>query len=81
MVSPGDGMDEGMQLTSDLCETMLRTRGPAERISYREAFERYVGIDPHAADGGRRWPRRPGRAASSRRRASPRTTATAGSIC
>ena len=23
----------------------------AERISYREAFERYVGIDPHTADG------------------------------
>ena len=31
---PGDGMDEGMQLTSDLCETMLghisRDRGRAE---------------------------------------------------
>ena len=24
---------------------------PAERISYREAFERHVGIDPHTADG------------------------------
>ena len=23
----------------------------AERISYREAFDRYVGIDPHTADG------------------------------
>jgi len=49
---PGDGPDcypdEGMQLTSDLCETLLG-RGPAERISYGEAFERYVGIDPHMA--------------------------------
>ncbi len=72
---PGEGMDEGMQLTGDLCEAMLQCsrhtpcadsresdqtadgtrRVPAtyaaERISYREAFERYVGLDPHAADG------------------------------
>ena len=47
---PGEGLDEGMQLTSDLCEAMLE-RGPAERISYREAFDRYVGIDPHTAGG------------------------------
>jgi lysyl-tRNA synthetase class 2 len=47
---PGDGMDEGMQFTSDLCEALLN-RGAAERISYREAFQRYAGIDPHAADG------------------------------
>ena len=46
---PGDGLDEGMQLTGELCEAMLE-RGPAERISYREAFERYVGLDPHTAD-------------------------------
>jgi lysyl-tRNA synthetase class 2 len=46
----GDGMNEGMQFTSDLCETLLQ-RGPAERISYAEAFRRYVGIDPHATDG------------------------------
>jgi elongation factor P--(R)-beta-lysine ligase len=76
---PGDGLDEGMQVTSDLCEALLATgpdsgrhtpcavrkkdkSGPvadgtrsvpatSERISYREAFERYVGIDPHRADG------------------------------
>jgi len=66
---PGDGLDEGMQLTGDLCETMLSSRHTpcavrpddgtrrvpatfsAERISYREAFDRYVGIDPHAAAG------------------------------
>ena len=29
----------------------LFSPGPAERISYGEAFERYVGVDPHSADG------------------------------
>jgi len=47
---PGDDLNAGMQTTSDLCEAILE-RGPAEKISYAEAFERYVGIDPHAADG------------------------------
>jgi elongation factor P--(R)-beta-lysine ligase len=47
----GDGMEEGMQLTADLCEVMLR-RSPVEQVSYREAFRRHVGIDPHKADGG-----------------------------
>ena len=45
----GDGLAEGMQLLSDLCQALL-ARGPAERISYRRAFERHVGLDPHAAD-------------------------------
>jgi lysyl-tRNA synthetase class 2 len=54
-----------MQLTSDLCEAMLSIRHTpcadgtrrvpdtlvAERLSYREAFDRHVGIDPHTADG------------------------------
>jgi elongation factor P--(R)-beta-lysine ligase len=44
----GDSPAEGMQLTSDLCESLLG-RGPAERISYRAAFGRYVGLDPHTA--------------------------------
>ncbi len=104
---PGEGLDEGMQFTSDLCEALLSIRHTpcaecserrvgraqrappepglasvggarcarptlpseidagasadgtrrvpdtfvAERISYREAFDRYVGIDPHTADG------------------------------
>ncbi|MEN6459026.1 MAG: EF-P lysine aminoacylase EpmA [Thermoguttaceae bacterium] len=47
---PGDGFDEGMQLTSDLCVALLDC-GPADRISYREAFERYAGIDPLTVDG------------------------------
>jgi lysyl-tRNA synthetase class 2 len=45
----GDGMQEGIQFTSDLGETLLK-RGPAERISYREAFLKYVGIDSLAAE-------------------------------
>lgn len=44
----GDGLAEGIERLSDLSETLLG-RGPAERISYREAFERYVGIDPLTA--------------------------------
>jgi len=47
----GDGLAEGMQLLSDLCQALL-ARGPAEQISYRQAFERHVGLDPHAADAG-----------------------------
>ncbi len=45
----GDGLAEGVQLLSDLCESLLG-RGPAERITYRQAFERHVGLDPHTAD-------------------------------
>jgi elongation factor P--(R)-beta-lysine ligase len=46
---PGDGLAEGMQLLSDLGEAMLG-RGPAELVSYQEAFRRHVGVDPHTAD-------------------------------
>ena len=45
----GDGMAEGIGLLGDLCEALL-ARGPAEPISYCEAFERHVGLDPHTAD-------------------------------
>jgi elongation factor P--(R)-beta-lysine ligase len=45
----GDGMNDGMQLLSDLCEALL-DRGSAERICYREAFSKHVGIDPLAAE-------------------------------
>ena len=45
----GDDFHAGMQLTADLCETLL-ARGPAQRLSYAEAFQRYVGLDPHTAN-------------------------------
>jgi len=45
----GDGLDEGIQLTSDLCDALLK-RGPAERLTYRAAFQEHVGVDPHTAD-------------------------------
>ena len=41
----GDDMNQGMSLLSDLCDALL-ARGPAERLCYRDAFLRYVGIDP-----------------------------------
>ncbi len=44
----GDDMLAAMQRTTDLCEATLG-RGPAERVSYAEAFRRHVGVDPHTA--------------------------------
>jgi len=44
----GDGLEQGMQLLSDLAERLLDC-GPAERVSYGEAFHLHAGIDPHAA--------------------------------
>jgi lysyl-tRNA synthetase class 2 len=44
----GDGLSVGMQLLSDLTEAVL-ARGSAERVSYRDAFERHAGVDPHRA--------------------------------
>ena len=46
---PGHDMFRGIQFLGDLCDELLDL-GPAEQISYREAFERYVGIDPHTSD-------------------------------
>lgn len=43
-----DGMDEGIELLSDLCEDLLK-RGRAEPISYRRAFEQFAGLNPHTA--------------------------------
>lgn len=40
-----DGLADGMQLLSDFAVATLGC-GPAERMSYREAFARYVGVDP-----------------------------------
>ena len=45
----GDDFRAGMQLTSDLCEALLR-RGPADLLSYGDAFQRHAGLDPHTAD-------------------------------
>ena len=102
---PGDTMDQGMQLTGDLCEALLGEKrgqapfvrstskavpakgacplfspGPAERISYREAFLRYVGIDPHTADSSQ-LAARAKELGMGRRPACRPMTATAGSIC
>lgn len=44
----GDGLGEGMTRLSDLAQLLLG-RGPAERLSYGEAFQRWVGLDPHTA--------------------------------
>lgn len=45
----GDAFAQCMNFTSELCESLLN-RGPAERISYADAFQRYVGLDPHSAE-------------------------------
>jgi len=47
----GDDMAAGTALLSELGEAMLG-RGPAEQLSYREAFGRHVGLDPHTAETG-----------------------------
>ena len=45
----GDDFRAGMKLTSDLCEALLE-RGPAELLSYADAFQRYAGLDPYMAN-------------------------------
>jgi len=42
----GDDMASGMALLSEIAEAVLGT-APAESISYAEAFERFLQIDPH----------------------------------
>lgn len=44
----GDDYRQGMSLLAELAEEVLG-RGPTERMSYAEAFSRYVGLDPHRA--------------------------------
>ena len=44
----GDGLAEGMDLLDELSQALL-DRGPARRLSYRDAFLEYAGIDPLAA--------------------------------
>lgn len=43
----GETMAEGIAFLDRLCEAML-ARGPAEALSYAEAFQLGLGIDPHA---------------------------------
>jgi lysyl-tRNA synthetase class 2 len=47
----GDDLAAGITLLSDLCDALLRC-GPAEQMSYQDAFRRWVGIDPLTASGG-----------------------------
>jgi lysyl-tRNA synthetase class 2 len=47
----GDSMRSGMELLSDLAEVVLQ-RGPAKRVSYAEAFEHGLGVNPHLATAG-----------------------------
>ncbi len=44
----GDTMPDGIQLLGELAEALLPW-GPAETISYAQAFQRHVGTDPHRA--------------------------------
>jgi lysyl-tRNA synthetase class 2 len=44
----GDSYADGMTLLSDLCESLL-ARGPAERVTYADAFQQHARIDPHRA--------------------------------
>jgi len=46
---PGDDLSQAMQLTDQLCHALLG-RGPAEMLTYAQAFQQHVGIDPHRAD-------------------------------
>ncbi|GAB6165076.1 EF-P lysine aminoacylase EpmA [Thermostilla marina] len=46
----GDDAAKGMALLSDLAEHLFR-RGPAEIVTYRDAFRRFAGVDPFACGG------------------------------
>ena len=45
---PGDDLERGMQLLDDLQAEILG-RGPASRMTYCEAFQRFLGLDPLTA--------------------------------
>ena len=46
---PGDTMEDGIGLLSDLCEALLNA-GPADRIRYRDAVLQHTELDPLTAD-------------------------------
>lgn len=41
----GDALAEGMALLSEVCEALLE-RGPAQRLTYRAAFQQFAAVDP-----------------------------------
>ena len=45
----GDTAADGIELLDELCDALLE-RGPAQRISYAQAFDTQLGIDPHRCD-------------------------------
>jgi elongation factor P--(R)-beta-lysine ligase len=45
----GDDLHAGMQLLGELADELLGL-GPAEPISYQDAFERHAGVNPHIVD-------------------------------
>ena len=45
----GDTMADGIRFLSDLAEQLLG-RGPAETLTYGEAFRRHLNLDPYRAD-------------------------------
>lgn len=45
---PGDDMAAGMRFLSNVCEELLET-GPAEEVSYRDAFLAFAKVDPFRA--------------------------------
>lgn len=44
----GDDMPAGMKLLSDLCEALLNLP-QAEQLSYAEAFQKHLSVNPHTA--------------------------------
>jgi lysyl-tRNA synthetase class 2 len=47
----GDTMADGIRFLSDLADRLLG-RGPAETLTYGDAFRRHLGLDPYRADSG-----------------------------
>lgn len=45
---PGDNLNRGMELLDDFQQKILK-RGPAEKITYSEAFQKFLGLDPLTA--------------------------------
>jgi lysyl-tRNA synthetase class 2 len=45
-----EAMAQGVDRLSELAEVLL-ARGPAEKISYAQAFSDHLGLDPHRSDG------------------------------